>query len=88
MAPDTRKTGTIARLVRDRVFGFITCPEDQRDYFFHQAHLEGCSFAQLEVGHSVSFILVDGKKGIEAQQVQPAILVRTTQGTREKDGNR
>lgn len=87
MAPDTRKTGTIARLVRDRVFGFITCPEDQRDYFFHQAHLEG-SFAQLEAGDAVSFILVDGKKGVEAQEVQPATLVRTTQGTREKDGNR
>lgn len=65
-----RKTGTIARLIRDRAFGFITCPEDQRDYFFHQAQLGGCTLAQLEVGSAVSFVVVQGKKGSEAQEVR------------------
>jgi CspA family cold shock protein len=65
-----RKDGSIARLFPDRVFGFIRCPADARDYFFHQTQLEGCTFAQLEPGDVVSFIVAEGMKGIEAQEVQ------------------
>lgn len=70
MPPDERKSGTIARLFPDRVFGFIHCPADARDYFFHQVQLEGCTFAQLEPGDVVTFIVAEGMKGIEAQEVQ------------------
>ena len=67
---DTRKTGTVARLFRDRVFGFITCPADARDYFFHQAQLEDCTFAQIAEGSELSFVVVEGPKGVEAQEVR------------------
>lgn len=65
-----RKQGSIARLFPDRVFGFVHCPEDQRDYFFHQAHLANCTFGQLEPGDVLTFIVAAGSKGIEAQDVQ------------------
>lgn len=67
---DIRKTGTVARLFPDRVFGFITCPADKRDYFFHQAQLENCNFGQLAEGSELSFVLAEGPKGIEAQEVR------------------
>lgn len=67
---DTRKTGTIARLFTDRVFGFVHCPADKRDYFFHQAQLENCTFGQLAEGSDLSFVVAEGPKGIEAQEVR------------------
>jgi len=69
MTPD-RKAGTIARLFPDRVFGFIHCPADRRDYFFHQSQLQQCVFADLAVGAVVSFVVAQGAKGVEAQEVR------------------
>jgi len=67
-----RKTGSIARLTRPSVYGFIHCQADQRDYFFHQSQLDNCTFGQLQEGDVVSFVLGesprDGK--IEAQEVR------------------
>lgn len=70
MTTTDRKTGSIARLITNRVFGFIHCPDDARDYFFHQAHLDGCTYGQLEEGDLMSFVVADGPKGLEAQEVQ------------------
>lgn len=67
---EARKTGTIARLFEDRVYGFIFCPADKRDYFFHQAQLIACPFRDLTVGDEMSFIVAEGLKGIEAQEVR------------------
>jgi len=69
MAP-TRKRGTIARIVADRAYGFIHCPADLRDYFFHKAHVEARTpFATLQPGDAVEFEVVEGPKGLEAQEV-------------------
>lgn len=67
-----RKSGTIARLIADRAFGFIHCPADQRDYFFHQSQLEGCTFGQLQADAAVSFSLAPSPKTgkIEAREVR------------------
>lgn len=71
MTTDGRKVGTIARMFRDRVFGFIHCPADERDYFFHQAQLANCTFGQLNDGDSVSFVVGHGPGGkVEAQEIQ------------------
>jgi cold shock CspA family protein len=68
----TRKVGAIARLFPDRVFGFIHCPEDARDYFFHQSQLDGCTFGQLKEGDTLTFSLGESPKDgkIEAQEIQ------------------
>lgn len=63
MADPDRKTGTIARLFPDKVFGFIHCPEEARDYFFHQAHLTNHPFAELAPGDVVTFVVGDDGKG-------------------------
>ncbi len=46
--------GTIARLVRDRGFGFIK-GEDGHDIFFHATGVKGISFEDLSEGQSVSY---------------------------------
>lgn len=59
-----RKRGTISRLVSDRAYGFIRCPADERDYFFHQAELENCTFPQLGEGDVVTFTVgIGGRSG-------------------------
>lgn len=71
MSIDERKEGTVARLFPDRVFGFIHCPTEDRDYFFHQAQLENCPFSKLQPGDAVSFLVGTGPNGkIEAQEVR------------------
>jgi CspA family cold shock protein len=69
---DDRKEGTIRRLFPDKVYGFICCPLDQRDYFFHQAQLDDCTFGQLKEGDVVTFTVGQSPKGrgIEAQDVR------------------
>jgi cold shock CspA family protein len=71
MTIEERKVGTVARMFRDRVFGFIHCPSDERDYFFHQAQLENCTFGQLNEGDTLSFIVGRGPNGkVEAQEIK------------------
>ena len=67
---DTRKTGSITRLFEDRVYGFIRCPLDARDYFFHQAQLSNCAFQQLAPGDVVTFTVGQGPKGLQAEEVR------------------
>ena len=67
--PDDRKAGTISRLIHDKVYGFICCPADERDYFFHKDFLENVPFARLEVGDLVTFVVGQSPKGPQAEQV-------------------
>lgn len=46
--------GTIARLVKDRGFGFIKT-EDGHDIFFHATGVKDISFEELTEGQSVSY---------------------------------
>lgn len=71
MTIDERKIGTIARMFPDRVFGFIHCPAEDRDYFFHQAQLENVPFSKLQPGDAVSFLSGIGPNGkVEAQEIR------------------
>ncbi len=66
-------TGTIARLVRDRGFGFIK-GEDGQDIFFHATSVKDGSFDQLSEGQSVSYETeTDPRSGkIRAANVMPS----------------
>ncbi len=48
-------TGTIARMVRDRGFGFIQPSDGGGDLFFHTSAVEQPTFDELEEGQSVEF---------------------------------
>ena len=61
--------GTIARLMRDQGYGFIT-PEDGKDIFFHRTALRGLRFDSLKEGQSVEFEVETGPKGPRAVDVR------------------
>ena len=51
-------TGTIAKLIGDKLFGFIKvdgAPEGGKDLFFHGNSLKNVSFDELREGDKVSF---------------------------------
>ena len=67
------ETGSIARLVGDRGFGFI---RDQRgqDVFFHATSVEGAAFDELHQGQRVEFERESDTRGRgeRAAHVRPA----------------
>ncbi len=76
MAND-RKVGTVIRLLRDKAYGFIKV-DGERDYFFHQAELDGCTLDDLSDGTDapptwVTFTVGQGKSGkLQAEDVRIA----------------
>ena len=61
--------GTIAKVVRDRGFGFIR-GNDGKDVFFHRSGLVGMSFEDLEQGTVVDFEVEKSAKGLRAANVR------------------
>ncbi len=61
--------GTVARLVRDRGFGFVRS-EDGADVFFHRSALQGVEFESLTEGQAVEFDLERGEKGARAANMK------------------
>ena len=73
---NSRKTGTVIRILRDKAYGFIKV-EGDRDYFFHQSELDGCTLDDLCDGTTehpstlVSFTPGTSKSGrLQAQDVK------------------
>ena len=63
-------TGTVAKLVSDRGFGFIAA-EDGKEFFFHRNELENSSdFDRLNGGEKVEFEIGQSQKGPQAQKVR------------------
>ena len=50
-------------------FGFIT-PQSGPDLFVHFRSIQGNGFKSLKEGQAVSFVAVQGQKGMQADQVQ------------------
>jgi CspA family cold shock protein len=63
------QTGTIKTLT-EKGFGFIAREGETKDLFFHSNDLSGVTFAELKVGDTVTFDVVDGQKGPNAQNVK------------------
>ncbi len=63
------KQGTIARLVADRGFGFISIEGEEKDLFFHSNELQGVQFNDLREGDKVTFETAEGPKGLNAVNV-------------------
>ena len=60
--------GTIKRLM-DKGYGFISCPEMEKDVFFHSTELVGCEFNDLSEGDKVTFETTETDKGLNAVKV-------------------
>jgi len=65
------KRGTVKWFDVKKGFGFIQ-QEDGSDIFVHHANISGSGFKVLEDGDSVEFEVVEGNKGLQAQNVMKA----------------
>ena len=64
-----RQTGTVKWFNDAKGFGFIT-PQSGPDLFVHFRSVQGNGFKSLKEGQAVSFVAVQGQKGMQADQVQ------------------
>ena len=65
-----RQIGTVKWFNDAKGFGFVT-PESGEDVFVHFRSIQGNGFKSLQEGQKVSFMLVKGQKGMQADEVQP-----------------
>lgn len=64
-----RQNGTVKWFNETKGYGFIT-PESGPDVFVHFRAIEGKGFKTLAEGQKVSFEVVQGQKGMQAERVQ------------------
>lgn len=67
----TRQSGTVKWFNDEKGFGFIT-QQDGPDLFVHYRSIESAGFKSLAEGQAVTFNVVQGQKGLQADQVQVA----------------
>jgi len=65
-----KKTGTVKWFNEKKGFGFIT-REGGPDLFVHFSSIAGNGFKTLQDGQAVSFVETVGKKGPQAENVEP-----------------
>ena len=64
-----RQSGTVKWFNDAKGFGFIT-PESGQDLFVHFRSIQGNGFKSLQEGQKVTFKVVQGQKGLQADEVQ------------------
>ena len=64
-----RKSGTVKWFNNAKGFGFITRQESEDDVFVHFRSIQGEGFRTLNEGQEVEFTLVEGPKGLQAENV-------------------
>lgn len=62
--------GKVKWFNESRGFGFIE-KNDGGDVFVHHSAIQGSGFKTLAEGQAVRFDVVEGKKGLAAENVQP-----------------
>ncbi|MFC4727530.1 cold-shock protein [Coralloluteibacterium thermophilus] len=65
-----RETGTVKWFNDAKGFGFVS-RESGEDVFVHFRAIQGTGFKSLKEGQKVSFKVVQGQKGLQADEVQP-----------------
>ena len=64
-----RQSGTVKWFNDAKGYGFIT-PEQGQDLFVHFRSIQGSGFKSLKEGQKVTFKVVQGQKGLQADEVQ------------------
>ncbi|HEY7775992.1 MAG TPA: cold-shock protein [Kineobactrum sp.] len=65
-----RITGTVKWFNNAKGFGFISREEGTDDVFVHFRSIQGEGYRTLNEGQEVIFNLVDGPKGLQAEDVE------------------
>jgi CspA family cold shock protein len=66
-----REVGTVKWFNDSKGFGFIS-RENGPDVFVHFRAIQGTGFRTLQEGQKVSFKIIQGQKGLQADEVTPA----------------
>jgi len=64
-----RVNGTVKWFNNAKGFGFITREEGDADVFVHFRSIQGDGYRTLNEGQQVEFNLVEGPKGLQAENV-------------------
>ncbi|MGD8176499.1 cold-shock protein [Marinimicrobium sp. ARAG 43.8] len=64
-----RASGTVKWFNNARGYGFITRGENSDDVFVHYRNIRGEGYRSLSEGQSVEFQLLEGEKGLQADDV-------------------
>ena len=65
-----RQTGSVKWFNDAKGFGFITPENGGADLFVHFRSIQGSGFKSLQEGQKVTFKVVQGQKGLQAEEVQ------------------
>jgi cold shock protein len=65
-----RKSGTVKWFNDAKGFGFISPEDGSADLFVHFRAIQGNGFKSLQEGQRVTFKVVQGQKGLQADEVQ------------------
>lgn len=64
-----RVSGTVKWFNNAKGFGFITRAESDEDVFVHFRSIQGDGYRTLDEGQAVEFKIVEGPKGLQAEEV-------------------
>ncbi|MFD1009569.1 MULTISPECIES: cold-shock protein [Oceanisphaera] len=67
----TREAGTVKWFNEEKGFGFITRSSGP-DLFVHFSSIQGDGFKTLQEGQPVTFVVTQGQKGPQAEEVELA----------------
>lgn len=62
--------GTVKWFNDAKGFGFIAQENGGQDVFAHYSAIVGSGFKSLKEGQKVAFVLTDGKKGPQAEEIE------------------
>ena len=65
-----KATGTVKWFNESKGFGFIAQDNGGQDVFAHYCAIQGSGFKTLKEGQRVSFVLSQGQKGPQAEQIE------------------
>lgn len=63
--------GAVRWFSNEKGFGFIAPDEGGDDLFVHYSAIQGNGYKSLEENQRVSFVVTEGRKGPQADQVSP-----------------